>query len=430
MLAGLLFVLVLFLILRKPWNLSIGWTAALGGAASLALGLVSWANVLDVVDIVWNATLTFVAVIIISLIMEAAGIFDWAALHVMHYARGHGLRLFVFLGILSALVAMFFANDGAALILTPIIYAQTRVLKLSSAQTWALMMVGGFLADTTSLPLEVSNLVNIVSASYFHIGFVTYALRMLPVDVLSFTVSLVLLFGYYRRVLPKTYAVEMLPRPQTAVQDARLFWGTWMILASLLAGYVLSQWLHWPVAIFAMAAAGAFLLLARARKTVAVGRILREAPWHVVIFSLGMYLIVYSLRNAGLTGVISQALRFLASGPLWTAALGTGYLAAVLSAVMNNMPTVLMDALAVHGAHLSAAMQETMVYSNIVGCDLGPKLTPIGSLATLLWMHMLAQRGVAVSWKQYMQAGVVLTIPLLAAVLIGLALWLPAIGLA
>jgi arsenical pump membrane protein len=320
-------------------------------------------------------------------------------------------------------VAASFANDGAALILTPIVYEQMRALGFERRQALPFVMAAGFIADTTSLPLVVSNLVNIVSANYFHIGFTSYAATMAPVDLIAFAASVGVLYVFYRRSLPARYDLAALPQPQRAIRDLRLFRIGWVVLGVLLAGYLLSEPLHFPVSVPAAAAAVAFLGLAARSEALSSARVLREAPWKIVVFSLGMYLVVFGLRNAGLTVYLSDALRAASHAGLVPSSLVSGFGAAGLSAVMNNMPTVLVGALSIHGAHLGGLTRTAAVYGNVVGSDLGPKFTPIGSLATLLWLHVLETKGIKISWGQYFRQGIILTVPVLGVTLLALAGW-------
>jgi arsenical pump membrane protein len=422
LIAILIFIATIVLVIWQPKGLGVGWSAMFGAIVALLAGVVTLADIPEVWRIVWNATGTFIAVIIISLLLDEAGFFKWAALHVARWGGGSTRKLFAFIVLLGAAVSALFANDGAALILTPIVIAMLLALRFSPAATLAFVMAAGFIADTASLPLVVSNLVNIVSADYFDIGFNEYASIMVPVNIVSVAATLAMLLWFFRKDLPKTYDLNQLDNPDEAIHDRATFVAGWWVLALLLIGFFVIEPLGVPIS--AIAAVCAFILYVIAARGHAINtvKVLKEAPWQVVIFSLGMYLVVYGLKNAGLTDHIAQILNAFAGYGVWGASLGTGLLTALLSSIMNNMPTVLVGALSIHAAEVDGVVQQAMVYANIIGCDLGPKITPIGSLATLLWLHVLARKNITISWGYYFKTGIVLTVPILVATLSALAL--------
>ena len=428
-LAALVFLVTLVLVIWQPRGLGIGYSASAGALVALLAGIVSVDDVGVVWSIVWNATGSFIAVVIISLLLDAAGFFEWAALYMGRWGRGRGRYLFVLMVLLGAGTTAVFNNDGAALILTPIVMAMLMALGFSPAATLAYVMAAGFIADAASLPLIVSNLVNIVSADYFDIGFVRYASVMVPVNLVAVAASLVVLMLFFRRDIPVSYSLEHLRTPSSAIRDLAVFRAGWGVLALLLAGFFGLEPMGVPVSV--VAAFGALILLFVAARSpeIKTCQILRTAPWHIVVFSMGMYLVVYGLRNAGLTQWVTVLLDQFAAQGLWVATLGTGLLSAVLSALMNNLPAVLIGALSVEASTAQGVVREAMVFANVVGSDLGPKMTPIGSLATLLWLHVLSRRGMIITWGYYFRVGVVLTLPVLLLTLLALAfrLWLEAI---
>ncbi|RJT36267.1 arsenic transporter [Rahnella woolbedingensis] len=422
LLAGAIFVFTLILVIWQPRGLGIGWSAALGAGLALLTGVVHLADIPIVWQIVWNATATFIAVIIISLLLDESGFFEWAALHVARLGNGRGRLLFTLIVLLGAMVAALFANDGAALILTPIVIAMLLALGFSQRATLAFVMAAGFIADAASLPLIVSNLVNIVSADFFKLGFSEYAAVMVPVNLAAIAATLVMLHLFFRKDIPAFYDVALLKEPKAAIRDIGTFKTGWIVLVLLLVGFFALEPLGVPVSL--VAAAGALLLLAVAKKGHAIntGKVIRGAPWQIVIFSLGMYLVVYGLRNAGLTHYLSSLLNALSDQGLWVATLGTGFLTAFLSSVMNNMPTVLIGALSVDGSTATGVIRQALIYANAIGSDLGPKITPIGSLATLLWLHVLSQKNIKITWGYYFRVGVVMTVPVLFVTLAALVL--------
>jgi arsenical pump membrane protein len=501
--AVLIFLATLTLVIWQPKGLGIGWSALGGAVLALLTTVVSLSDIPVVWDIVWNATFAFVAIVIISLILDESGFFTWAALHVARWGRGNGRLLFTLIVLLGAAIAAVFANDGAALILTPIVIQMLLALKFPAKASLGFVIACGFIADAGSLPLVVSNLVNIVTADFFDISFARYAAVMVPVGIVSVAASLGVLLLFFRKVIPRTYDMSVLGTPRSAITDPLTFKTGWIILGVLLVGYFAAEPLHIPLSAVAGLGAVVLMLVAsrkpaflfpRAAATqavtsgadaagraadldyetvgaahrstggtansihstsdvsssdvnddvslssagadvavlpngrISVPRILREAPWQIVLFSIGMYLVVYGLRNQGLTDELAGVFSAISTNGVLITALGVGVIVAVLASLMNNMPTVLIASLAIGAAGVTGLTQEAMIYANVIGSDLGPKITPIGSLATLLWLHVLDRKGIHIGWGQYFRTGIVLTIPVLIITLLALAGWLTIIG--
>lgn len=417
-LAMSVFLITLIFVIWQPKGLQIGTTAVIGAIVALLVGVVSYTDVFAVIDIVWDATLAFIGIIILSMVLDQIGFFEWAAIKMAKLSGGSGNRMFVYILLLGAIVAAFFANDGAALILTPILLAKMKYLKMNPLAIFAFLMAGGFIGDSASNPMVISNLTNIVTVGYFDIGFVEYAKNMFLPNLLSIFASITVLWIYFRKDIPLKVDVSTLPEASSVIKNQTMFKLSWIFLAFLMIGYFIGDRFHLPVSVFALGGALVFLAIANHFKAVNPIMTIKAAPWQVVWFSIGLYVVVYGLKNAGLTEIIASWITDLSLQGTVTAVVGTGFLSAIISSVMNNMPTIMIMDIAID--HVGYIGNEALVYANILGSNLGPKMTPIGSLATLLWLHVLAQKGVKITWGQYMKVGLVITPPVLLVALLGL----------
>ncbi len=415
LLAGAIFLGTLILVIWQPRGLQIGTTAIIGAIIALLTGVVDMQDVLAVTAIVWDATLAFIGIILLSMVLDEIGFFEWSAIKMAKLSRGNGRWMFVNVLLLGALVAAFFANDGAALILTPILLAKMKYLKMDRLAIFAFLMAGGFIGDSASNPLVISNLTNILTADYFHIGFLEYARHMFLPNLLAIIASIAVLFLYFRRSIPARIPIETLPEASSVIKNRTMFRISWFFLALLMAGYLVGDLYHIPISIFALGGSLLFLAIAAHFRATKPLMTIKTAPWQVVWFSIGLYVVVYGLKNAGLTEMLAQLLLAIKPWGTQIYTIATGFISAILSAVMNNMPTIMIMDIAID--HTGDTY---LAYANILGSNLGPKMTPIGSLATLLWLHVLAKKGVKIGWGEYMKVGMVITPPVLLVALLGL----------
>ena len=415
LLASLIFLITLIFVIWQPRGLQIGTTAMIGAGVALVAGVVSIDDVYIVTDIVWDATLAFIGIIILSMVLDEIGFFEWCAIKMAKLSKGNGHLMFVYALLLGSFVSALFANDGAALILTPILLAKMRILKLDAKTILSFILAGGFISDSASLPFVFSNLTNIVTANYFNIGFVEYMSNMMLPFVVSVCMSILVLWVVLHKDIPKYIDVSLLKNEDDVLKSKTLFKFSWAFLALLLGGYFIGDKFDLPISLFALGGGLLFLAIASFTKHADAKQIIKTAPWQVVWFSLGLYIVVYGLKNAGLTDYLTLVIQDLASRGDTIAIVGTGFIAAFLSAIMNNMPTIMIMDIA-----LADVDNMKLVYANIIGCNLGPKMTPFGSLATLLWLHVLAQKGVKIGFWQYSKFGLLVTPPILLVVLLTL----------
>ncbi|MGP6239050.1 arsenical efflux pump membrane protein ArsB [Cuniculiplasma sp. SKW4] len=411
-----IFIFSMLLVIRKPKNIGIGYSALLGAALTLVTGLTSLMDVIRVISIVWNATLTFVSVVIISLVFDEAGVFQYLSVRLLKLSRGSGIKLFIFITLGGAFISAVFANDGTALVMTPIIISLLYRAGLKGKTLLAYIMAIGFIADSASIPLLVSNLVNIIAATYFGINFFPYMYTMMVPDLVSVGSSLLFLYLFFRKDIPKSVK-DQVEFDTNEIKDPTIFRLFFPVIVTLIISYSVGGYFSIPVALISMPAAAILLIIAKNGKRISYVKPVKEAPWQIIFFSIGMYIVVFAMANAGLTSIVSDVLLRIWKYPFGLNYILTGYLFAFTASIMNNLPSVLLGDLALQHAKLTG----NILLTNAIGNDIGPKFTPIGSLATLVWLYMIEKKGdFKISTWDYMKTGIIVGMPVLTLTLFSL----------
>jgi arsenical pump membrane protein len=419
------FVVTLFLMIKRPRGLKLGYAAGIGAVASLLLGTVSLSEAAQAFVDIWDAALAFIGIVALSVTLDAMGFFKWAALRVVKLAGGSGVRLYFYVSLLTAAVSILFANDSAVLILTPIVLEIISQLKIDAKGRLAYLFSAGLIADTAAMPLITSNPINIVSADFFKYSFVDHLVFMGPVAVATIASSLLLVYVYFRKKIPKAYDVKLVDILANGTQSIapRLLKVSIATLIAIDVGYILASWSRVPVSLVICSGA-LFLLIVywtslhntvpfngerKGLKTLA-----REINWDIVLFMLSIFLVVQGLKNAGITELLASAFMTTSAFPSVLAVLVPSLVVTVGASFMNNWPMTILGLLSIKqtiaAASLSGQALTGLVFSNVIGNNLGPHFFPLGSLAILMWLETMRRKGVKISLKDYLKVGAVLSI--------------------
>jgi arsenical pump membrane protein len=399
--------LVLLGVMLRPWKLNEAVIALSGAGLLLLLGLITPQAALLTLVQDWNTFFFFLGMMGLSALAETAGFFDWLAVVTARLAGGSRRRLFLNTFLLGSLISMFLSNDATALILTPILYSLTTRLRLP---VLPYLFACTFIADTASFLLPVSNPINIIVLSAFPLDLWTF-LRFLFIPslvVISINISVFALL--YRGPLCGQFESKHLPPARESIPHQGYFRYTCIVLGLVAICYVTAAALRVPLSLIAMGGALALLFGAWCWKQSTLKETGKQVSWSIFGFIAGMFVLVQALENTGLTAQFGQVLLRLSGGTSLGAVLVGTVGTVVGTNLINNVPmAVVMTSSLHHLAHAPLAVQQGFIAATIFGCDLGPNVTTVGSLATVLWLLILRRRGLEVSGLDYFKVGVMVT---------------------
>ncbi|MEM3633941.1 MAG: ArsB/NhaD family transporter, partial [Candidatus Bathyarchaeia archaeon] len=420
-----IFIITLFLMIKRPHGISLGLAAGIGAAASLLLGTVTLNDAAVAFVDIWDAALAFIGIVALSVTLDAMGFFKWAAIKVVKLAGGSGLKLYFYISLLTACVSILFANDSAVLILTPIVLEIISQLKIDAKGRLAYLFSAGLIADTAAMPLITSNPINIVSADFFKYSFIDHLIFMGPVAIATIISSLLLVYAFFRKNVPKSYSMELAEALNVEGQliTPTLLRISIVTLITIDVGYVLASLNRLPVSIVICSGAlfllGIYIItlnkpsmLKEERK--GVKSLAKEINWDILLFMMGIFLVVQGLRHTGAVEFFAYLFTKTLSLPLFLSVLAPSMVVTIGASAMNNWPMTILGLLSIKHAANSVSLNSqsltSMVFSNIIGNNLGPHFFPLGSLAILMWLETMRRKGVKIRLRDYLKVGSVVSI--------------------
>jgi arsenical pump membrane protein len=348
------------------------------------------------------------AVLVLGHLSQQQGLFTAAGAWLARASQGSPVRLLTGVFGIASVTTAVLSLDTTVVLLTPVVYdTAVRLRVRAKPQVYACT----HLANSASLLLPVSNLTNLLAYSVAGITLTHFAGLM----ALPWVVAIGIEYLAFRRFFSRDLAVVPPKRPQPAASSpVPLF--PLVTVAATLAGFVITSFAGLSPAWAALA--GACLLAARglAKRQATAASLVRAAGIPFLLFVLGLGVVVEAVVANGLGAVIT---RVIPGGSSLPALLAITVLAAALANVVNNLPAVLVliPVVTGHGLPVSAGP----VLAVLIGVNIGPNLTYAGSLATLLWRRLLAERDHETDLGEFTRLGL-LTVPL-ALLLATVALW-------
>jgi arsenical pump membrane protein len=407
LLTSLLGILTLVGIMTRPFRWNEAAIAMAGAGLLLLLGLITPADAFYTLVRDWNTFLFFLGMMALSALAEAAGLFDWLAAQAARFAGKSAARLFLNVFLLGSLISALLSNDATALILTPIVYVLVTKLRLP---VLPYLFACTFIADTASFLLPVSNPINIIILSRFPLDLATFMRLLFLPSLVVIAINVGVFFLLYRKQLKGSFDIERLPSAGQTVKHRAYFRYTCSVLVLVSFAYVIASAVQLPLSLIALAGALLLLVGAVCWKQLSLQETAKRISWSIFGFIAGMFIVVRAIEDTGLTTTFGKWLIQLSGGTSFGAVMVGTAGAAIGTNLINNVPMAVVMISALGGIqHAAPALKHGFLAATIFGCDLGPNLTTVGSLATLLWLLILRQRDVDVSGLDYFKVGVVVT---------------------
>jgi len=382
-----IFATMVALVVIRPRKWNDAWWTTLAAAAMLLLGLVTPHEAIGSVLAGKSALLFLLSLLALSLLVGKSGFFDWAAIRCARMARGDAHRLYRNAFIAGAIITAVLSLDTTAVMLTPVMLALVKRLKVPAAPY---VVLCAFVANVGSLLLPISNLTNLLFADAFHQTFAAFAARMIVPQLVALVTTYAILRWHFRAELPSSFQGEGLPDPSTAIPNHAYFVLCIAVLAAVLVGYFLAPLWGLEPYVFAFAASAVLALSGLLAGRVQIRTVL-ELSWDLFPFVIGLFIAVQGLENLGIVSLSSGWLAEMRPGSpekLLTAAGSTAF----ASNIVNNLPAALIARSVLLRSHAHMGT----VLAALIGADVGPMITPFGSLATMLVLALARRDGVEV----------------------------------
>ena len=348
-----------------------------------------------------------VAVLVLAHAADALGVFRWVSQILQQRSLADPHRLLIYVFGAAALTTAVLSLDATVVLLTPAVIAAARSIGASPRPH---SYASAHLSNSASTLLPVSNLTNLIAFAATGLTFLHFTALMALPWVVTIAVEYLIFRLFFRSELARGDSAE----PPVAARSAPAPILPLTVIGMTLLGFAVSGFFGIEPAWIAVVGASVLGAIALARHRTTAAKMLYAADLWFCAFVLVLGIIVAGVANGPVGEWIAQ---ILPGDTSYGSLLFVAAVAAVASNLVNNLPATLLMI-----AALGTAAPPALVLAMLIGVNLGPNLTYVGSLATMLWRRVATSAGAPPTLATFTLLGVITTpLTLLAAVS---ALWL------
>ncbi len=349
-----------------------------------------------------NVIFLLMGMMVIANLLSETGVFQWLAVKAVHIGKGNPVRVMQILAVITAAGSALLDNVTVVVLIAPITIFVASTLKTNPIPLLIAEILASNIGGAATL---IGDPPNILIGSAAGLDFATFAANMTPLVIISMALFIVILPWIMRRRVPD---IKDVPPDQLGLSSEGLITNpvllrqSLIVLALVMAGFMLHGLLHLQTATIALTGAGILLLWTRRDPHQA----LRDVEWPTLMFFVGLFILVEALVHVGAIEIAAKALFRLTKGNLPVTTLSLLWLSGIASGVIDNIPFTATLIPIVKELGTAGMDTRPLWWALAIGADFGGNSTLVGASANLVVASFAARSGYHISFMRFARYGI------------------------
>ncbi len=400
--AGIIFIFMYMVIVSEKIHRTVA--AMLGAVSMVLLGILSQETALHHVD--FNTLGLLVGMMVLVGVTSHTGLFDYVAIKAAKVAKAEPKRILIYLALITAVFSAFLDNVTTVLLMVPVTFSITQKLHLKVMPFLLTQIIASNIGGTATLIGDPPNIM--IGSAVKELTFVAFIDNLAPIAILNLILVILIMEVIYKKGLhttPELQAELMAMNEKKSLKDHKLLKKSLFVLTLVILGFFTHAITHIESSMIALAGGFLLLLLAGGSHHL-VESSMKAVEWATIFFFIGLFIAVGGLIETGIIGSLASKAVELTGGDVTATSLLVLWLSALVSAVLDNIPFVAtMIPLIQNMGAMGIDNLEPIWWSLALGACLGGNGTLVGASANLIVAGMAAERGVKITFINYLKIG-------------------------